>query len=178
MCDIQHKIHHFHFDLWQSEILYAFRDRWLIIYILIFFMRSFTVGFRKLTLNHQLCITQKSLWDNGGKHKHVITAKYTRTVLLWCREQAERNLLMAAVPLPGIAWPAWQEVRRALVLDTLWEAQQHPRIVISRPVRRAAQHKQDTKHSTSDISRGPQRVQMTFGNCVLTEWLQETTYWE
>lgn len=100
MCDIQHKIHHFHFDLWQSEILYAFRDRWLIIYILIFFMRSFTVGFRKLTLNHQLCITQKSLWDNGGKHKHVITAKYTRTVLLWCRETGREKLTDGSCATP------------------------------------------------------------------------------
>lgn len=65
-----------------------------------------------------------------------------------------KHLLMAAVPLPGIAWPARQEVGRALVLDALWEAQQHPGVIISHagPVRRAAQ---DTKHNmSSDIPCG------------------------
>lgn len=88
-----------------------------------------------------------------GEYKRVIKAKHTH--IQFCRDgenQAERNLLMAAVPLPGVAWSARQEVRRALVLHSLWEAQQHPRVIISRPVCRAAQHKQDTEHDTSDIT--------------------------
>ena len=37
---------------------------------------------------------------------------------------------MAAVPLPGVAWPAGQEVGRPLVLHPLGEPQEHPGVVV------------------------------------------------
>ena len=39
--------------------------------------------------------------------------------------------LVAAVPLPGVSRPGGEEVRRALVLHALGEAQQHPHVVVS-----------------------------------------------
>lgn len=38
--------------------------------------------------------------------------------------------LVAAVPLPGVPRPGGEEVRRALVLHALGEAQQHPHVVV------------------------------------------------
>lgn len=34
------------------------------------------------------------------------------------------------MPLPAVAGLAGQEIGRALVLDALWEAQQHPHVVV------------------------------------------------
>lgn len=42
--------------------------------------------------------------------------------------------LVAAVPLPGVAWPVGEEVSRPLVLDPLRKPQQHPVVVVSRSV--------------------------------------------
>jgi len=40
-------------------------------------------------------------------------------------------LLVAAVPLPGVTWPAGAEVRRPLVLDSLRKPQQHAGVIVS-----------------------------------------------
>jgi len=60
---------------------------------------------------------------------------------------------MAAVPFPGVAWPAGKKVRGTLVLDSLREPQQHARVVVSHagPVCRAAQQKQPSGYRKSDI---------------------------
>lgn len=42
----------------------------------------------------------------------------------------QSHLLVAAVPLPGVAWPVGEKVRCALVFHPLGEAKQHSEVVV------------------------------------------------
>lgn len=71
-----------------------------------------------------------------------------------CRKwTSEWDLLMAAVPFPGVARSAGKEIGGALVLDSLREPEQHTRVVVSHAgsVRRAARQEKTTRLQISDI---------------------------
>lgn len=54
-------------------------------------------------------------------YMHHLASEST-TLLKYLRWHGERVSLVAAVPLPGIARSAWQEVGCSLVLHPLWKA--------------------------------------------------------
>lgn len=85
---------------------------------------------------------------------------------------SESDLLMAAVPFPGVARPAGKKVRGALVLDSLREPQQHTCVVVSHagPVCRAAQQKQPSGYKISDIPWVSHIVLTAFRMCILAPW--------
>lgn len=60
---------------------------------------------------------------------------------------AWHHSLVAAVPLPGVAWAVGHEVGRALVLHPLGETQKDPHVVVGRlgAVRRAVGERGEDK---------------------------------
>lgn len=59
--------------------------------------------------------------------------------------------LVTAMPLPGVTWPAGEEVRRPLVLHFLGEPQQHTGVIVSGTgsVGRAAGQSRGTKQKNT-----------------------------
>lgn len=77
--------------------------------------------------------------------------------------------LVTAVPLPGVAWPAGEEVGCPLVLHSLGEPQQHSGVVVSNagPVGWAAGANQ--RESGYVCRRNTQRVLLIYGHSDITE---------